>query len=340
MILTKLKVIFFHRKPRTTGNYSIESIFERLRENLPKEIESIVAVSQYESNGIFKRVYNIFEAAFRQRLGDVYHITGEVHFLTYLLKKNKTILTILDCVILERTKGLLRWLYKFFWYTIPVKRARIITAISESTKKELLEYVKCNPDKIVVIPVFISDKFKPVSKKFNAEKPVLLQIGTTPNKNIPRLIEAIKDIPCKLEIVGQLDKQIVHLLEENKIEYKNYVNLSEDELIERYNNCDMVTFVSTYEGFGMPIIEANAVGRPVVTGNILSMPEVAREAACLIDPFDVEAITNGIKKIMREDNYRDELIEKGFENAKRFGINEIKEKYLALYKNVAGNTLH
>jgi len=326
-----MKVVFFQRKPRRSGNYSVENIFEILRKNLPEDIEPFVAVSKYESNGFFKRIYNIFEAAFRQRLGDVYHVTGDVHFLTYLLKKNRTILTIHDCVILERTKGFTRWLYKFFWYSIPLRKSKIITAVSEATKKEILKYVNCNPEKIIVIPDCISEKFKPVPKRFDKEKPVILQIGTTQNKNLPRLIEAIKDIPCKLEIVGQLDEQIIHLLEKYKIEYENYVNLSEDELIERYNNCDIVTFVSTYEGFGMPIIEANAVGRPVITGNIFSMPEVAGEAACLVNPLDVNDIRNGILKILNDENYRSSLVVNGFKNTERFSTNEIVRKYTKLY---------
>ena len=72
--------------------------------------------------------------------------------------------------------------------------------------------------------------------------------------------------------------------------YKVYCNLSNEEIKKKYEDCDILTLVSTYEGFGMPIIEANRVGRPVITSNILSMPEVAGEAACLVNPFDIENI--------------------------------------------------
>lgn len=334
-----MKVVFFHRKQRKSGNFSLETYFHSIRERMHGDIVPIVANSKYESNGIIKRIYNILEAAYRQSLGDIYHVTGDVHFLTYLLKKEKTILTILDCVILESTQGIMRWFYKIFWYTIPEKRVKIITAISESTKKEILKYIKCDPNKIVVIPVFISEKFKPVTKKFNSEKPFMLQIGTTHNKNIPRLIEAIKEISCKLVIVGQLDDQIIQLLNKNNIEYENFVNLSEDDLVKLYIKCDIVTFVSTYEGFGMPILEANAVGRPVITGNTSSMPEVAGKAACLIDPYDTKAIEEGLKKIIFDEKYRNGLVEKGKENVKRFNNNVITASYLALYRAIKSNNM-
>lgn len=333
-MLTKLKVIFFHRKPRSSGNYSMEGIFDRLRKNLPKDIGLIVTTSKYESNGIFKRIYNIFEAAYRQRLGNVNHVTGDVHYLTYLLKKKRTILTIHDVGILEAKSGLRRKLIKFFWFNLPVKRSAVVTVISQSTKNELLKWVNYDPQKVVVIPNIISDKFIPSNRKFNQVKPILLQIGTAKNKNIPRLIEAIKNIPCKLEIVGQLNEQIIYLLEKNKIEYENYINLSEVELVERYNNCDMVTFISTHEGFGMPIIEANAVGRPVISGNILSIPEVAGEAACLVNPLSIGSIREGVLRIINDEKYRNDLVEKGKGNVKRFDINLITNKYLELYQSI------
>ncbi len=122
-------------------------------------------------------------------------------------------------------------------------------------------------------------------------------------------------------------------MDEYKIEYEGFVNLSEEQLFEKYKDCDLLFFASTYEGFGMPIMEANIVGRPVITSNLYSMPEVAGNAALLVDPFN-DDIRNGILKIINEDSLRDDLITKGFKNADRFTLENIAEDYLQLYKLV------
>jgi glycosyltransferase involved in cell wall biosynthesis len=96
----------------------------------------------------------------------------------------------------------------------------------------------------------------------------------------------------------------------------------------------MVIFASTYEGFGLPIIEANAVGRPVVTSDIYSMPEVAGDAACLVNPFDVSNIRTGVLRVIQDESYRRKLIENGFKNVERFKPNAIAQQYLELYKEL------
>lgn len=325
------KVVFYHRKPQN-NNFSLEVAFQTLREAMPLEVNCVVAESRYKSQGIAKRIYNIIEASFRQ--GDVNHITGDVHFLCYLLKREKTLLTILDFVFMHNTHGIRRKIILLLWGLIPLKRVRLITVISNSTKNEALKYLKCSPDKIRVVPISISKNFIRVDKCFNQNKPQILHIGTTNNKNLIRLISALKNIPCKLEVIGRLSVDQLDALRVSNIEYSNSFSLTEEQMIMKYCQSDIVAFVSTYEGFGMPILEANAVGRAVITSNLYSMPEVAGSAACLVNPFDVLDIANGLQKIINNKVYRDQLISNGFDNIKRFEASIVAKQYAKIYNEM------
>jgi glycosyltransferase involved in cell wall biosynthesis len=330
-----VKVTFYHRKPRAVGNYSVEFIFNYVRNRLASHIIAREAYASYESSGLWRRLYIAVEAMGRQ--SDVNHITGDINFVGILLNRKKTIQTILDCVLLEKTTGLKHAMLKTFWVSLPAKRAKYITAISESTKKEILKYVKCDPDKIVVIPVAISDRFQRREKAFNEKRPRILQLGTAPNKNIPRLAEALQNIDCELDIVGKHDPALENLLKDKGIRYAYSSGLSDGEILAKYEMADIIALPSVYEGFGMPILEGQAVGRPVVTSNILSMPEVAGDAACLVDPYSVDSIRQGILKVIGDVAYREELVRKGFENVKRFDARAIALQYLDLYRKVASD---
>ncbi len=331
----KIKVIHFQRKPRPGFNFSIENIFEGLRHRLSDKIDFTVKTSSSFNDGYLSKFSNILEAAFRQKKKAIAHITGEVNFLDLLMRKKNVLLTILDCRYMERKTGIAKKMVGWLYLKAPVKKAAFITVISASTKKEVIKYTGCNADKIKVIPVTVSEIYKPAPKPFNKNCPVILQVGTASNKNLSRLIEAIKDIPCSLVIIGDPGNDELEELQHYKIAYSIKSNLSAEELYQEYVNCDMLAFVSTYEGFGMPIVEANCVERAVLTSTISSMPEVAGDAACFADPYNIEDIRNGVIKIIQDDAYREQLIINGRKNRLRFSEEIIADLYYALYQKIA-----
>jgi glycosyltransferase involved in cell wall biosynthesis len=331
--LKKLKVVFFNRKIRAMGNYSVEIYFKSIQQHLNDEFIVINKEMPFESNGIFDRLGNMIFSLLNQ--GDVNHITGDVHYVALLLKKSKTILTVLDCGVLHRTFGVKHILLKYFWFDFPVLRSKIVTTISNASKYDLIKWTNCDTAKIKVIYVCTSPRFVKSEREFNIEKPRILQIGTAINKNIQRLIAALKGINCTLVIVGKIDEITKKLIAENQIDLEllDY-RLSEDEIIQEYLKCDILSFISTIEGFGMPIIEANAIGRVCITGNVSSMPEVASNAAHLVDPFNIQEIHDGFLKLINNKQYRDSLIVNGYLNASRFNAASIAEQYSVVYNNI------
>jgi glycosyltransferase involved in cell wall biosynthesis len=328
-----MKVVFFNRKPRALGNFSVESYFKQIRENLPPSIEAISLDMPFESNGIWRRLANAVYCIYHQ--GDINHITGDINYVAIFLKRKKTIITFLDCGNLHQSKGIKYLILKLIWYTIPVKRTIHLTAISQATKYDILNFTRYDQSKISVIYVSIKENYKPKLKIFNAKKPRILQVGTAPNKNLERLIPALNNIPCTLVIVGKISGEIKQLLSEHQLTVECIERkLTDQEILEQYEQCDILSMVSTVEGFGMPIIEANAVGRAVVTSNTTSMPEIANNAAIIVNPWDINSIQDGFIKVIQDPDLRNQVIENGFKNQKRFQPKQLAQEYVDLYKKI------
>ncbi len=331
--MERIKVYYIQRKPRLGFNFSIEQIFDRIRDELKEYIRANVVYAKYYNTGYWSKLTNIWNA-WRFQQNGIQHITGEVHFMNLLLSKKNVVLTIHDCGMVNRKSGVQLKLIKWLYLTAPISRSAIVTTVSQKTKEEVIAYTNCKPEKIQVIPNPIGKQYQSYSKVFNTNRPNILQIGTAHNKNLERLIPALSGLSCTLTVVGKLKASQVTLLDTHKISYHNVYNISDDELLECYKNCDILAFVSTFEGFGMPIVEANAVERIVITSNLSSMPEVALDAACIVDPYDIEAIRKGLTKIIKDNTYREELISNGRKNALRFNAKTIALQYLDVYRSI------
>ena len=290
---------------------------------------------RYQSSGCIRRILNTLTSPFYQ--GDVNHITGDIHYVALLLCRRKTILTIHDLEIIDRTSGIQRALLLFFWFILPARRVHCITVISDFTRLELLKYVPIPEKRIRVIHDCIPGKLRYSPQPFNTQCPTILQVGTKNNKNIPNLILALKGVPCNLIILGKITAQQQELLQQSNIHYKAVSGLTYEEVVALYLRIDMLAFVSTYEGFGLPILEAQSVGRPVVSSEVASMPEVAGGGAVLVDPYSVATIRQGILAVIQDAQLREEIIRIGLENVKRFQPEVIAGKYAALYREIAGD---
>lgn len=325
-------VLQLFRRPNA-ASFSIERLYEDVRNHLPAEIRARVMVNRFGSRGVIRRVYDAIRAGLQR--ADVFHVTGDVHYLTYFLRRRKTVLTIHDCIPLDRHSGIRFWLLWLLWYWLPEKRCAAIAVVSEATRDRLLHYLDCDPNKVRVIHNNVSDEFQPHPAEFNAVTPRILHVGTPENKNLERHAAALAGLDCRLVIVGELSSRQRRALSDAAVPFENHVGLSRADLLGQYVRCDMLLFASTYEGFGLPIVEAQAVGRPVVTSNILAMPEVAGGAACLVDPFDIGSIRGGVMRVIHDPGYRASLVRDGLLNAERFRIEKIAGQYASLYRDVA-----
>ena len=329
----KIKVTYFQRKSRPGSNFSLEYIFDDIRNRLSDVVEAKVVISPLQNDGYYSKLVNILDA-WKNESRSVNHIAGEVHFLDLLMKKRKVVLTILDCCVMDRKKGVALTIMKQLYLVWPVRKAEYVTAISEATKREIIQYAGCAADKVHVIPVAVSPMYKPAPRDFNQTRPNILHIGTSYNKNLLRLAQALEGLDCKLTIIGKLSREQENELKIRNISYENKYNITPEEMYKQYVDCDMLAFASTSEGFGMPIVEANAVERPVVTGNVTSMPEVAGDAACLVDPYNVNDIRRGIEYVINDSRYREQLIQNGRRNRMRFDADTIVDSYYQLYRKI------
>ncbi|XOB46584.1 MAG: glycosyltransferase family 4 protein [Candidatus Nealsonbacteria bacterium] len=268
--------------------------------------------------------------------------------------KNKVVV-IHDCAYdqyPEFENKLSKMYFRAMFYGAKYFSKKIIT-VSNFSKKELIELYKISPDKIEVIyegvpelPEVNENFIQKTLAKFKIDKPYFFYIGNwRPRKNLLGLIKAFKIFREKtnpdwlLIIGGRKDKRFLDLekeIEKNNLQGKVILTdaLSRKEISSLYKKAKSLTFSSFYEGFGLPILEAQSLGIPVLTSNISSLPEVAGNAAFYVNPYNIEEIAKGMEKIAFDESLRQNLIKKGFENIKRFSWEKAAKQLLNLFHSL------
>jgi glycosyltransferase involved in cell wall biosynthesis len=331
-----MKVHLFFRKP-IKGFRSLEEVFDI--------VINALAVTQVHIKEVPEK--RVTPAKFwtnirwvKKHRGKVNHITGDIHYIALATGRN-SVLTIHDAYSSLSGSIFKKVLIRIFWFWLPALLVKRITTISEKSKNELERIIPFAKNKIVVIPnpynpkLLERDPHMDEELITNTSKPIILHLGTKTNKNLERTIEALEGLPYKLYIIGQLTESQADLLAKYHIDFRAYFNLPYSEVATLYHQCAAVCFASLYEGFGMPIIEAQLVGKPVITSNLEPMPWVAgKDGACIVDPYSISSIRNGIVKVIEDREYHDQLVENGLRNIQRFDPVKIAQMYEKVYLEV------
>jgi glycosyltransferase involved in cell wall biosynthesis len=249
-------------------------------------------------------------------------------------------------------------LYRRFVVPKIIKNSKKIITVSEFEKRRIADFFKLDGKKLKAVYNGVSTHFKKITdneelirvkEKYKLPDKFFFFLGNTdPKKNTKGVLQALSLFykgnteGYKLVMLdyekAELDKLIAEIGDpslSDHIHLTGYV--INTDLPAIYNLCSIFLYPSLRESFGIPMLEAMACGVPVITSNTSSMPEIADEAALIIDPFKPEDITDGIIKILSNEKFKSELIEKGFKQAARFTWKSMAEKVLNIYKEINSN---
>jgi len=274
----------------------------------------------------------------------------------------RTLLTVHDLSFVRAPETTTPVLKAYLDRVVPrsVRRATHVLADSQATKDDLVELYGTPPDKITVLLGGVNPEFAPVTdpearqivrQRYNLPgNPYIFSIGTIqPRKNYARLIQALAALGPECRDVhlviaggqGWLEGPIyqavgdLHLSE--RVHFIGFVR--DDDLPALYSEAVCLAYPSLYEGIGLPVLEAMACGIPVVTSNISSMPEVAGDAALLVDPYDVPALADALRRLLTDATLRADLVSRGFRQAARFTWARAAQQLIDVYRRLSDGDL-
>src|SRR5258708_4049096 len=279
-----------------------------------------------------------------------------------IFKRRPTIITIHDVTPLLFPRNYppgLKGLISHNIQKLSLLNVKAVITDSQSSKKDIVDHLKINPQKISVIYLGVDEKFKviesqalvKIKKKYSLPEKFALFVGNVNwNKNILNLTKACLANGLDLVLIGAGFENKNNLKHPELKDYqtflKEYSNnekthilgyIDDNDLVGIYNLANMTLLPSFYEGFGLPILESQACGTPVITSNLSSMPEVAGEGAIFVSPHNIDEITAAIKNLLYDRSLKGHLIRNGLENIKRFSWLECARQTYKLYEEIANN---
>jgi glycosyltransferase involved in cell wall biosynthesis len=292
----------------------------------------------------------------RERLRLIHDPTGMSPFIfSRRLGSYKRVVTLYDATpfLFPETHTLLTTLLHRFYVPMTLRNVDAVITISEVAKLDLVRFLHVPAGRVHVVPLAVDPGFRPVAAdesarvvaRYGLAPPFVLYVGALePRKNVPTLLRAFarlrSDFP-NLRLVlcggqrwdfGPIPRAIAQLGLADVVRFTGYV--PDADLPALYSAAAVFCFPSLAEGFGLPILEAMACGTPVVCSNASSMPEVAGDAALLVEPTDAEAVAQSIGRVLREPDLAAALRQRGLDRAAQFSWELTAERTLAVYRAV------
>lgn len=299
--------------------------------------------------------------ALRRTKPDLFHAP---HYVVSPFTRRPFVVTIHDCIHLRFPQYLPNrraLTYARAMMRMAVRRSERILTVSQASRDDIVQLLGVSADKIEVIPNGIDERLaRPpseeeiarVRQRFQLQDRFVLYAGNIkPHKNVDRLIEAFSILKqehpgeTKLVIIGDETSKypiLRRLVHRHRLhQHVRFLGFVPDEtLAALYRLASVFVFPSLYEGFGLPPLEAMALGTPVVTSNVSSLPEVVGDAALLIDPMDPHAIATAMARLLTDATLRDDLIDRGFKRVQDFSWARSAARTREVYAEVAGGVTH
>lgn len=263
-----------------------------------------------------------------------------------------SVVTIYDLIPRLYSQSISLWARAIFEMAIRLATvtSRLVISVSQSAKEDLVRLLGVPPSKVWVTPLGVDTRFNPLNEKaifnlrqkYDLPEGYILYLGINkPHKNLVRLVEAFAKVKTgrKLVLAGKEDPRyreahevVMRLSLQDRVVFLGQV--PENDLPALYSGAALFVFPSLYEGFGLPLLEAMACGAPVVCSSTSSLPEIAGQAAVMVDPLDLSQLARALERVLGDSDLRASMREEGLKQAARFPWERTAKETLAAYRQV------